>query len=70
MTSVERMREYTYLPVELEEPDPIEPGPGWPKGGRIQLINVSLSYDLDDGSTHMALKGICFLLPPREQIIA
>ncbi|XP_032511553.2 probable multidrug resistance-associated protein lethal(2)03659 [Danaus plexippus] len=64
MTSVERVLEYTKLPLESTEPD-VKPPSGWPTDGEIHFDNLSLRYT-PEGNT--VLNKLQFKILPREKI--
>lgn len=45
MTSVERLKEYSNLPVENEKQYSKKLPNSWPSKGSLELIDVSLRYD-------------------------
>lgn len=67
MTCVERVLEYSRLESEppLESPPGKSPPAPWPKDGKIEFCNVSLSY-----APHMprVLKNVSFKVQPREKV--
>ena len=69
MTSIERMKEYTLLPIEGEVTDPVDPGPYWPLSGLIELKNVVLSYENYDGGPHAALKNLNIRIEHGEKVV-
>ena len=48
MTSVERIQQYTKLPMEGEWHSDNPPPQNWPAEGRVSLRNVNLSYDKNE----------------------
>lgn len=67
MTCVERVLEYSRLESEppLESPPGKSPPAPWPKDGKVEFCNVSLSY-----APHMprVLKNVSFKVQPREKV--
>ena len=62
------MKEYTNLPVEGKADKPLDPPDGWPEKGSIQLIDVSLSYETEDGDVHLALTELNLTIEHGEKI--
>uniref|UniRef100_A0A0N5AH10 Multidrug resistance-associated protein lethal(2)03659 n=1 Tax=Syphacia muris TaxID=451379 RepID=A0A0N5AH10_9BILA len=64
MVSVERIIEYTELPVERVS-EGILPAVGWPNFGKISFKNVSLKYNTNN---IYVLKNVTFEILPKEKI--
>lgn len=62
MTSVERLEQYTRLPLEVTEKEPLA---GWPTEGRVEFQKVALSYD---ESLPLILKGVSFVAEPQKTL--
>ena len=67
MTSVERILEYSKLPQEadLNSTDDKKPNENWPQNGRIEMKNMSISYDIN---SKPVLNNLCCLFKGGDKI--
>lgn len=65
LMSVERVIEYTELPVEKQPEIPKEPPVEWPAEGRIIFSNMGLRYD---EHSPLVLKKLNFVVQPKEKV--
>jgi ATP-binding cassette, subfamily C (CFTR/MRP), member 1 len=65
MNAVERVLEYSELPIEGDSHTANDPPAAWPEMGRIKFANVKLSYR---EGLPLVLKGISFEVEPGEKV--
>lgn len=63
MTSVERVTEYTDIRTENKKAGLVQPD--WPTKGKIDYINVCLTYET---TKQQVLKNVSFTINPREKV--
>lgn len=65
LMSVERILEYTNLPLEKQPENPKTPNPEWPPNGRILFNKMGLKYSEE---SPLVLKNLNILIQPKEKI--
>jgi len=63
--AIERIAEYTHLPVEAQRDAPFEPDAKWPQSGKIELKNYGMAYRK---GLPLALRNVSLKIAPREKI--
>ena len=63
--AIERIEEYSNLPVEAQRLAPFEPDPKWPQSGKIEFKNYGMAYRK---GLPLALRAVFLKISPREKI--